>query len=1291
MVKRRWTKRIFWALFATVTVSLALLTTAARMLFPHADDYRHEVESWVGTQLGQPLRIGGIDARWRYIYPELILHDVELLDRQGKPLNTLSELNLGLDVVELVRNQQVSFVHLGMVLDKLTLQRDEYGQISIREFPGAIGGGSSEPDESDAIFGWLLQQGNLKLTISEFSWLDAKSLVDYRFSDVTLDLSNDGRRHQLSANIQLPFVMGASLDVALEIVGDPLRSGDWLGRLYLAGEGISLPHWLFEQQFFGQTVSAGSLDFALWSEWYGLALTSLQGEVALYDLELESLDMARSRKIGYLRTGLDWQRLSDGWQLGLDDLALNYQQHSWAPADHALRVATTADGEQQFAGRSGYLHLGDLHDLLDYLGLFSNESSEILSILKPQGELYHLQGQYLSAENYHVEGELREVTIQPWQELPGVENITAKVVLQTDRGDVQLLSRDARLDWPDMFREPLPLTQLEGAFTWYKGEQGLMVNSPRFSIANQDLAAEGALGLQLKPESAPFIDLAINFMRADASQTARYLPVGIMPESVVEWLDQGILSGRVTGGGMLYHGMTNDFPFRNYEGVFDVDFEVEKVLLSPEEGWQPISDIDGNVRFYGPGMEINADHGLLLNSTIRACQVAINDLQSSNHYLSISGQVEAITPDISEYLLSSPFAGQVDYLQMFHVEGRSEVDLALEIPLGNEGEFAFNAFAQLKDNNLEVVPAELTAQALNGLLHVSSGGLEIEQITGMLYGQPISVGVQTLGDAEGESTLLKFEGGLSGEGLTAYLEQPLFAQLMSGESTLRGELYIPHREGGDTVLHLESDLQGLAVELPGTLAKSAEIMRKLTVNLRFPSQAAPLMQLDYGHQLGAILSFDKPRLRGQLILGEQTPHLPELPGLEIAGQLSNFSLSELLDRLPLMEPSMPVDDLPGVVRNVDLKVGNLELFSQVLTDVELLATQLGQQWLLELQSQQAKGRFEFSENLTQSPVKVVMEHLSLTPFKGNEGGDVPQDPHHFDMHQLPPLQIEVQQLTYGELPLGNLTVLSHWQEGRYLLDELLLHPNSASLRLQGEWYPGEDEQGETQLLLSLESNNFGRTISGLGYAGSMEKGKGAAHANLRWQGGVSEFAMARLNGEISFNVEDGRILDVEPGAGRILGLLSIQMLPRRLLLDFSDLFAKGFSFDEIRGQYKLQNGVATTDNFTMLGASARVDMLGDVDLAKRSYNQRLIITPFVTESLPLLSFLTGLATPQVAAAIFLTQKLFSDDLEKIAQFEYRVTGPWDNPKIEKIREEKVERPAVEAKPPPATDINIDAE
>ena len=160
---------------------------------------------------------------------------------------------------------------------------------------------------------------------------------------------------------------------------------------------------------------------------------------------------------------------------------------------------------------------------------------------------------------------------------------------------------------------------------------------------------------------------------------------------------------------------------------------------------------------------------------------------------------------------------------------------------------------------------------------------------------------------------------------------------------------------------------------------------------------------------------------------------------------------------------------------------------------------------------------------------------------------------------------------------------------------------------------------------------------------------------------------------MQLNIDKGRFLDIEPKAGRLFGLLSLQTLPRRLSLDFSDLFSKGLSFDEISGDFTIEDGNAYTNNLAMEGPSAEIVVTGRTGLSRKDYDQLVTVTPQVSDSLPIASALFGPIGLGIGAVLFLAGEMFDSiprQIDKLLRYQYTITGSWDNPVIERINKKQ---------------------
>ena len=281
-----------------------------------------------------------------------------------------------------------------------------------------------------------------------------------------------------------------------------------------------------------------------------------------------------------------------------------------------------------------------------------------------------------------------------------------------------------------------------------------------------------------------------------------------------------------------------------------------------------------------------------------------------------------------------------------------------------------------------------------------------------------------------------------------------------------------------------------------------------------------------------------------------------------------------------------------------------------------------------------------------------------------ESGEGSMDPRKF-----PALKMSADDLRFEDRQLGQVMLETTRMADGLRIEQLTAKPKSTAITAQGGWYVSGDKQ-RSQIEMRVESKRIDNTLKSMGYAGGIEGGSGELDLKLEWPGSLADVGPENIRGNMNLRLRDGQLLDVNPGAGgRVFGMLSITTLPRRLFLDFSDVFKKGFGFDEIKGSFTIEDGDAYTNNLTMDGPAARVEIGGRVGLARRDYDQLVTVTPHLGESLPVIGALA--AAPQVGAAILFVQKLFKSQIDKVSRTQYTITGSWDAPVIKKYKAPRV--------------------
>jgi uncharacterized protein YhdP len=340
--------------------------------------------------------------------------------------------------------------------------------------------------------------------------------------------------------------------------------------------------------------------------------------------------------------------------------------------------------------------------------------------------------------------------------------------------------------------------------------------------------------------------------------------------------------------------------------------------------------------------------------------------------------------------------------------------------------------------------------------------------------------------------------------------------------------------------------------------------------------------------------------------------------------------------------------------SVDLKADEVVLLGGSYTGVSVGASGATSLWRGTVQSDQAVGSFLW-DGSGAGKLKAQFRKWRRPEPVGEEVGPAEA------LKELPALDIVVDDFSVGDHRFGRLDVQAHNDGGIWRIDRVDLRNPYGNLSGSGQWQISAANR--TQLDFTLDSSDVGKLLERLGYVGAVRAGRATLQGKIGWNGPPSRLDYATLSGEMKLEASKGQFLKIDPGAGKLLGLISLQSLPRRFTLDFGDVFSQGFAFDSISGSMIVKSGVMRTDRLQIDGPSARVVMRGEADLKNETQHLNVTVQPDLGASAAL-----GVAiiNPLAGIATLLADKILQGPLNKVFSFEYLVTGKWDDPKVERI-------------------------
>ncbi|MGA9854112.1 MAG: YhdP family protein [Gammaproteobacteria bacterium] len=1261
-------------LIAAVLLLIATFIGLFRLLAPLAPGYREQVQAGASQALGRPVRIAAVGAQWGLDGPEVTLENVEILsDDSQRVVIAAHEIRLGYTLGAMLHGRFSRPNRIILIQPQLGLDRDANGIISIRGLES-----TSVPtdwrQEAGEIFA---QNADVLVRGGEITLIDKRSSTSpLVFSNIRLNVENTADSHKVSGRLLLPPVLGRSLSFAGDIQGQATRPEIWQWQVDVQGSALNVPQWLAYWPTFNKHFSNGQLDLSADMSGLGASINRLQADV--HAEHLIPADNRTSQQGFDLLSGIvNWSRSASGWILAGSNMQVQRNQESWPASNLNLQFNQGTDGSASWSGDASFLRLQDVVTLAAWLPTDIFPDRQRLLRLAPSGDLrdvnFRARWNGKSIDNWSLAGSFNDLGLLADGKMPGFSGLSGQLSANQDKGELHLTGEHVTANFPQLFRSPLTATTLGAHVQFHHDAQGWHISTEDFSAANTDLQVQ-AKGTFLLPAdgSSPVVDLQANAQNVNAKSKSMYLPVGIMPKEVVSWLDSAIVSGQVPSGSLILRGRLQDFPYDNGQGLFDIRFHLINGVLDYAAGWPRVQSLEADVEFKNQGMSVAVQHGTYLGDDISGATANFADLRQG--ILIIKGTARGSAAAALTFLRSDALRQHFGHsLDSLTADGRSDVSLNLVLPVEHLDTYKLECIAHLQDVSVALAnQPKLTLSRLNGDVRVTRAGVSSDKLNGVLLGEPVTINLRP--DTKQDVTLLEVEGGENVSFLTGVIPEP-FQKALSGSTTWQLSGDVPNNPGTSSKnlsLTLNSDLSGLGVDLPAPLGKSAEIAIPLRAGMSYSTDQGMLLQFRYGDKLNGVSLFKDENAswrfdRGELVFGTGQSSLPANDGLVVTGSLPEFSLDAWKSYSAQTVPAS-AQSLPGLLRSVDVEFGKFSGFGQAITNLHVQLARDPSVWNLTLTSDAVAGKITVPFEVNNAhPITADMQRVTWIHKTTNPENN--PTPPTLKPSDVPPLQITVKQLRINDLDLENVKAqLERQSDGTKLKAFSITNP-AFSLTSSGSWTLQADGKQQSTLDVQMKSSDVEKTLQSFGYAPGIDAEHGELQTSLSWPGSPFDNIPPILNGKLHIQLKDGRLLEVQPGAGRLFGLLSINALPRRLLLNFGDVFGKGFAFDSIGGDFLIQNGDAYTKNMLVSGPAAKIHMVGRIGLAKHDFDEALIVDTSVGASLPVLGAIAA-GSLGVGAVIYALTEIFKKPLTAAGEIRYRLTGTWDNPVLTKAGETK---------------------
>ena len=1284
---------LLWLAFFFVAIAFVLLRYA---VLPNIDMYRPTIETALSRGVGAKVTIGHVEAGWDGLYPDLDLTDVRLFDNQGRQALLLPFVSLTVSWWS-VPARELRLHVLEIMGADLDIRRTVAGAIVIGGIELAAkpdGGGLSD---------WILGQRRIVVAESRMRWNDdlrgARELV---LSNIRTVLENAGSRHRFGFAADPPRELSSRVDVRADLRGDSLNQlSQWRGEIYADLNYIDLAAWR-EWMDYPFDVRSGTGSVRAWLGFDGDRLEHFTADVGLenaqarLDPNLQMMELARvsgrvglreiasgGKALGFLRLG---EKKVTGFEVSGRQVSLTTRTGiSLAPADFSMKtVSARANKPQEVEMEANSLDLEPLAKLLEHLPLDA-QFRKMLAEFNPRGSIFDFRlswrGEFDRPAAYNLRGRFAELSVDARGLIPGVTNLSGAVTGNEKGGTLTLASRNSVILLPQIFEDPkLELDSVAAQLAWSFLNNRVEIRTDNAVFSNKDAAGTAQLLYRSEPDTPGHVELNARLTRGVGARAQRYLPKHL--EVTRAWLQTAIEKGSVDEAVFHLKGNLRDFPFVDPKrGAFKVALKLSDTNLLYASGWPRIENARGELVFERNSMEFRSNAaGMIGLARLGRVDIRIAGLGARPHMLEISGTAEGPTEGFLKFIDQSPVDRLIDgFTHGMRSDGVGKLNLKISLPIEEIDKTRVAGQFQFVDNEMRLDADLPLLGNVNGILSFTESGMALRGLRGEALGGAFSLSGASRGDG---SIGVAATGNFTVPGLRAWFDDPLLAAATGG-SNWRATIDVRKNSGAVTV---DSTLVGVAIDLPAPLGKPAvePVPLKVVKSLVAGARNEEEFNVTLGRALAARVqrrfeSGEARFARGTIGIGEAAPPMPRT-GLALNLTARSVEVEQWKSRFVDARPPVPAGKAgasTGLAAyqpvQANIKAEVLDLFGKRLTQVALGVSQDGPNWVATLGSREANGKITFQPGVGRDAGRLGARLTNLIIPAGmarQETGDV--SPLDRIVQELPAVDLAIDAFEVGEKKLGRLDLVANNAGGEWRIQRINLANADGVLAGSGVWSARRVDDARRKLAIdfTLEAYDSGKLLDRLGFPGTVRAGNGRLEGNVAWEGSPLAIDYPSLAGNVSLRVEKGQFLKADPGVGKLLGIMSLQALPRRLSLDFRDVFSDGFAFDLVSASSKVERGVMSTTDFKMTGVSAAVLMNGEVDLARETQLLRVVVLPDLSGGMG--SVVTALlGNPILGLATYLAQRVFKEPLSKAFSFEYAVSGTWSEPKVARVTNPQV--------------------
>ena len=1215
-------------LLAFVIVLLGIIVGLVSLVLPNGELYKQHLSGFLSKQWNKPVEISEISGSWKGFGPRFAIQGLKIKDKDEV---TISQATLNVNLLEYLIPKGSTGINLSVNEIDVDFEQKDSGKI-------VLAGERKTHESLSEKLDKILSSGSLSIDNLSLNFKSKDLNQNYQLkSKITVQQSDLQRAFELQLNAKEVADEFKILSVA-EKDYDFSRQANW----YVESKNLSL-------QNLGNLVQRENLPKALVDvkSWFSTKhgnIVQLIAQAKLKDKffasESEKYDITGDAELVYSGEPQNWQ--ASLYLFGIE--TNNISQENIQIDIHRV--------QKQLIFKADALDIPLLNALLETLD-FSNELP--LNDFNIDGHLSDVSIVYDFKERRIMDGSLNFQNLDiksPWASL---SNISGEISLKDEQIRLLIDSDSGTAEIPGMIRGIADWDKLLLTAQTSMQDDDLDIKINSLWCDCKDFILDGAA--RANYDENLFLDLTFGVYQAQVNQLHKYWPANKWKPKVLDYLDTALIDGAVKEGMILYHGLVNEYPFRSKQGVFRTRSNLVDATIKYQKEWPVSRDLNALVETENRKLWVDVSKAKVMQANINKVHSQISNLKNPVLTTDIwaSGKDNFLLDILQKSGMSKgipALANQIDF------KGRQNVKVDLSLPLNSPQAKAIpQGYIEFHETDFQMNQFQL--HDMKGKIDYKGFSINLENLKATFLNQETFLNGSIINEPNQSP---KIDILLKGNYSTVDFES-LTGFVLPAQGQSNWDFEISNAESDDEsdskfAFTAKSNLEGTQLNIPAPFNKTSDEVAPFSVRCELPCLDSNwTMDFDNRLKTDFSLATDKSEfVLKSLNFGNQLQD-------SFGGKIDELNLDEWLELLVKDKGNHKEHKIP--FQNMKLDIGSLIFMSRRLNHIEIEFSHDEDGLNFDIRGEEVEGLVVVPNDIENRGIIVQLERLH---WHGIDDEIAAKKAEKVSV-KYPALHVWIGDFIYDGIPLGESRIEVRPVVEGLRIEKFVTNSDLLKLNINGIWYKNKGDKGTSEFNIILTSENIAEFLVSLGFSAPISQANTIIDMKANWSGFPSQFEVRKISGNLHIEVGEGEVVDAKPGVGRILGLFSLTNLPRRLILDFKDVFGKGLQFKSMKGDFILNDGNAYSEEFIIDAASAKISIKGRTGLAQQDYDQIVIVTPGVGKILPTIGAITGGAVG--AAAGFLFQGMFNKGLKNVGKIVYKVTGTWDQPNIEIIETEEI--------------------